>query len=434
MSLLSSRELKIQQTTSSEYREEITVSSADASRYGIRNGDYAILKTTGVVPDVPGSRYVVRLIVSNIGESPLNTLTVSQSFFEQLEFGFGQEWELERIDNSQSIQSLTLEPSVEQERLKDELKRMRRKEFTGRCFLVNPGQTESDLSLRISDQAYFNVRDINPSLKDLRVPTIFSISEHTDINLFVPHHKGGIDMVIVVDASNSMDIRDYVDSKRGRITRMQGARQALETLFSQRLASGSRVSRFALVGFGQTVRVIYPSDQESMIEISPSEIANMRRALPNLTRQVDRVGTNVAEAMDIAANLLYKNARDDNEKIIVLLSDGANWVAQKETGFQIEVKVGSDDPVMFADNLYDEGEIRIHTVAISDEENVKRYAEKHYQDDMSRPREGRVWVPNPEILEEIARRTRAKFFPSPDAGVLNKLFEDLGQGGIFPVL
>jgi hypothetical protein len=38
------------------------------------------------------------------------------------------------------------------------------------------------------------------------------------------------------------------------------------------------------------------------------------------------------------------------------------------------------------------------------------------------------------MLSEIARRTRAKFFPSPDAEVLNKLFDDLGEGALFPVL
>jgi hypothetical protein len=31
-------------------------------------------------------------------------------------------------------------------------------------------------------------------------------------------------------------------------------------------------------------------------------------------------------------------------------------------------------------------------------------------------------------------RTRAKFFASPDAEVLNKLFDDLGEGALFPVL
>lgn len=438
--LLSSRnQIQLQPTNSSEYREEILFSSSDASRYGVQHGQYGVLKTTNVIPDVPGREYAVRLTIGNIGETRSNTLAVSLPFFEELQFGLGQEWELHRADRYQSIQSLTLEPSVEQEHLRDDLRRMRRDAFTGRCLLVNPGQTANDLSLRVSEQAFFNVRDVRPSLIGLREPTIFGIEERgrTEINLFVPHRKGGIDMVIVVDVSNSMDLRDYVDRKGTVGMRIQGVRQALETLLQQRLYAGSRVSRFALVGFGRTTRVIYPLDREDMIELSSGEVDNMRREVPNLTRRIgdnDRNGSDIAEAMDTAANLLYKSARDDNEKVIILLSDGASWTGQKDTGFQIEIKLGRDDPVMFADNLYDEGQIRIHTVAISDEDNVRRYEPDRYREDSIRPKGQRVWIPNPEMLGEIARRTRAKFFSSPDAEILNKLFEDLGQGAIFPIL
>jgi hypothetical protein len=88
-----------------------------------------------------------------------------------------------------------------------------------------------------------------------------------------------------------------------------------------------------------------------------------------------------------------------------------------------EVRVGHEDPVMFADNLYDEGQVHIHTVAISTEENVRKYEPRYI---------GQIGAtPNPKMLSEIARRTRAKCFPSPDAEVFNRLLDDLGEGGCF---
>jgi len=456
MSLLlsSHQQIELQPIPSNVYREEIIFSEADASRYNIRHGDYSILKTTDVIPDIPQREYAVRLIVSNRGESRSNTLAVGTPFFEELQFGLGQEWELHSA-NYQSILSLTLEPSVEQEQLRQDLKRLRRDEFTGRCLLIQPSQTVGELSLRMRDQAYFNIRDIKPSISNIRTPTVFSIEdhEHTEVNIFIPHRKGGIDMVIVVDASNSMiDMQDYgseqpieqrgffnflVNQQPKRLRRIEGVRQALETLLQQRLYSGSRVSHFALVAFGRNARIIYPSNSEEMVELTEREVETLRtkiRLQKNLTGLIDGTGSDIPEAMDLAATLLYKNARDDNEKIIILLSDGASWVEQKDTGsYQIEGRLGRDDPVMFADSLHYEGQIRIYTVAISNEENARKYEPERYQEDMKREKGQRVWIPNPDLLEKISTRTDGKFFSSPNAESLNKLFEDFGQGAVIPL-
>lgn len=410
---------------SQEFGEEITFSTAFASRHGIRGGEHGILKTTNVVPDVPGREYAVYLKVEDRGEVNSNTLLVNSSFFEELQFGLGQEWELHPAESYRAITSLTLEPSMEQERLRDDLRRLRRSSFLGRCLLALPGQTLNDLSLRVSDQAYFNVYDIEPQLTDIYQPTVLGIGNETEIKLFIPHRKGGIDMVVIVDASNSMELRDYADRYGKTLKRIEGARLALETLFEGRLASGSRVSHFALVVFGKDSKVVYPANQEEMAELSALDIDAIRKELRNLTRYVNREGTDISSALDTAAELLFRNAREDNEKIIVLLSDGANWVDQKDPGFQVEFKIGKEDPIMFADNLYDEGQIRIHTIAISNEENLRRYVPEHAGK--------KGWTPDPRTLSEIARRTRAIFFPSPDAEVLNKLFEDLGKGAMFPL-
>jgi hypothetical protein len=429
---ISSREATLKSIPSSEYREDIYFSAADASRFGVRQGEYGILRTTHVVPDAPGREYAVRLVIGDGREAQQNTLMINSTFYDELQFGLGQEWELRRADNYQAIHSLALEPSVEQERLREDLKRLRRDTFVGRCLLAQPGQTFSDLSVRVAEQAYFNIHDMIPAPTTLYQPTVLGIEANTEVNLFVPHSKGGVDMVIIVDASNSMDLSDYVDRTQ-TLRRIQAAYRALETLLERRLYTGSRVSRFALIGFGKDAHVVYPPNGEEMIELTVEHGAAMRSVSPNLVHRVERNGSNVAEALDTAAELLYKNAREENEKVIVLLSDGAHWTEKKDTGFHIEFSIGKDDPVMFADNLYDEGQIRVHTVAISNAENVSRYEPVRYREDMIRPEGERVWIPNPKMLSEIARRTRAKFFPSPDAEVLNKLFDELGEGAIFPL-
>lgn len=423
---VTSREANLKPVDALEYREEITLSSVDAYRFGVHAGSYGILKMPNVIPDVPGRDYAVCIKIDNAKQIEPNTLLINSAFYEDLQFGLNREWELHRAENFQPIRRLSLEPSVEQERLREDIKRMRRSSFLERCLYVKPGQCVRDLSLRVTEQAYFNIYDIEPEPSSVLRPTVFGINNETDINLFIPHRKGGIDMVIVVDASLSMNLADYVNARGECKTRIWGAKRALETLLAQRLYSGSRVSRFALVAFGKDAQVIYPPNSRNMVEMSPFDVDAMRRELPYIARRVDRSGTDIAEAMDTAADLLYNNAREDNEKVIVLLSDGAHWNKEQDTETRVEVRVGHDDPVMFADNLFDEGQIRIHTVAISNEANLRRYVPQYAGHTGS--------TPNPEMLSEIAKKTQAKFFPSPDAEVLNKLFEDLGKGAIFPVL
>lgn len=431
--LLTSRDAVLRPAPAQDYREEVVFSASDAARYGVGSYRHGILRTTHLIPDVPGREYAVRFVIGVGGETPPNTLLVNSLFYEELRFTLGQEWSLSRADRYQPIRSLALEPSLEQERLRDDLRRLQRKAFVGRCLLAQPGAKVADLSLRLAEQAYFNVHDIAPWPERLSGPTVFGIEEGTEVNIFVPHRKGGIDMVIVVDASNSMDVMDYVDRTGSVQTRIQGARRALGALLQRRMHEGGRVSRLALVAFGKDARLVYPLAGDGMAELTSLDVDAMRREVPNLARRVTRDGSNVAEAMDLAAELLYRNAREDNEKVIVLLSDGAHWVENQDTGFQIEVRVGHEDAVMFADNLYDEGQIRVHTVAISNEENVRRHRPDLYGYDQGKPEGQRVWTPNPKMLNEIARRTRAKFFESPDADVLEKLFDDLGRGAIFPV-
>jgi len=424
--IITSRNTELKPILSTEYREDVFLSPTDAMRYGIRHGEYGLLTVTHYIIDLPGNDYPIRINIKDSGEMPSNELLVNSLFFEDLHFGVGQEWELHRVERYQPIQRLTLEPSVEQERLREDLKRMRRSSFSGRCLLVRPNQVTTDLSLRVSDQAYFNIHDISPLPNGIQQPTVFGVEDSTEISVFVPHRKGGVDMIIVVDASGSMDHRDYVTRSGEVLARIEGARRALKTLLQRRLYEGSRVSRMALVAFGQDAQVIYPVNKKEMVELTEHDIEAMIRSIPQLTRSVDRNGTDIAEAMDIAADLLFNNAREDNEKIIVLLSDGGHWKRETGADDKVESVIGKDDPVMFADNLYDEGQIRIHTVAISNAENVRRYLSPQYV--------GKVGItPNPDMLEAISQRTRGKFFDSPDADILNKLFEDLGKGAIFPL-
>lgn len=441
--ILSSHQgLKLQPFNSQDYREELCFSQADAVRYGIRNGEYGILQTPNVILDVPGINYAVRLIIGDTGETAPGILRVSQPFFEEIQFGLGQEWELYRVDKTQPIQKITLEPSVEQEHLREDIRRMRRDIFNGRCFLATPGQNVASLSLRMTDQAYLNIRDITPPINTIAAPTVFVIGDNrnTDVNLFIPHRKGGVDMVIVVDASNSMELSDFIDRQGHRSTRMDGANLALRTLLQVRLYSGSRVSKLALVAFGRKAHIIYPPDKEMMVEINSNQVDAILRETRGMARHVQhdgsedgRNGSDVIEAMDVASHLLYQNALEENEKVIVLLSDGATWVKQEDTG-QVEFKVGRDDPVMFSNSLFVQDQIRIHTVAISNEENLRKFEPERYREDMNRQKGHRVWIPNPEMLQEVAQRTQALFFSSPDAESLNKLFEELGQGTVFPIV
>jgi hypothetical protein len=435
--LLTSDQFQLKSQTVSHFREEIFVSSSDASRVGLRDsGQFCLFSIQPLFPGPREQEFAVHVAVDPGLSS--GTVCANQSFLDHAGFRPDDErfWSIKRAPAVVPVNEAVIESVVEQssiEREIESLRRQRRDLFLRRCLLVEPGQRIADLSLPVSGRGYFNFRSIQPPLETIRSKSILVVDDNTTLNLFVPHRKGGVDMVIVVDASNSMDLCDYVGDDGRAHSRIDGVRGAMETLLQRRLASGSRVSRVAVVVFGANTRMLYPLHDAIMVELeSEAQVSDMRESIRNLNQiglerlRLERTQTDISGALRYATELLDYYAQEGNEKMLVLLSDGADWTEDTAGASDGEIVHTAHDPAVLADSLHYDSGVRIHTVSISDEQALRRYEDRRYWN--------QGWaIPNTTLLRKVADFTEGLFIESSDARLLTRLFDELGEGALYPV-
>jgi Ca-activated chloride channel family protein len=113
----------------------------------------------------------------------------------------------------------------------------------------------------------------------------------------------GVDAVLALDLSHSMDARDL------RPDRLSAAKR--EALSLLEALEGSQIG---VVAFAGAARIVSPlsTDREGLASIVQTAT----------TRDLDRPGTDIGEALSLAARLLTRPG--DRPRAIVLLSDGEN--------------------------------------------------------------------------------------------------------------
>jgi Mg-chelatase subunit ChlD len=420
-----------------QFREEAFVSTLDARRAGLsETGQFCIFAIQPLFPGPPEQEFAVHVAVDP-GLEPGSVL-VNQNFLDSTGFRPEDErfWSIKPAPSVLPVREAVIELVVEQDNINREissLRQQRRDLFSQRCLLVEPGQSITDLSLPVLDRGYFNFRSTQPAPEAVRSKSVLVFDENTTLNLFVPHRKSGVDMVIVVDASGSMDLCDYIDASGRARSRIEGVKVALETLLQRRLASGSRVSRIAAVLFGANTRMLYPLHDVIMVELeSEAQVKEMQESTRNLNQvglerlQVDRTHTDISGALRYATELLDYYAQEGNEKMLVLLSDGADWTEDTAGVSDGEIVRTTHDPAVLADSLHYDSRVRIHTVAISDEQALRLYEDRKYW--------SQGWaIPNTALLRKIADFTEGLFIESPDARALARLFDELGEGAAYPL-
>lgn len=434
--LFTSDRFQLKSQTAPFFREEIFISALDARRVGLNDsGQFGIFAIQPLFPGPRDQEFAVRVAVDSNLEP--GALLINQNFLASTGFQIDDEriWSIRRAPAVTTIEEAVIELVVEQGRIDREissLRGQRRDLFSHRCLLADPNQAINELSLPVQGRGYFNFRSIRPSPTESRAKSILIFDDSTTLNLFVPHRRSGVDMVIVVDASGSMDLRDYVGTDGRARSRIEGVKTALDILLQRRLAAGSRVSRIAIVLFGNNTRMLYPLHDTIMVElISESQIIEMQESTRHLSQlgldrlRVDRSQTDISAALRYAAELLDYYAQEENEKMLVLLSDGADWTEDLAGASEGEIVSTSHDPAVLADSLHYDSRVRIHTVAISDESALRKYEPRHASAGWAKP--------NKELLEKIAGFTEGIFIKSPDANSLARLFDELGEGALYPV-
>jgi len=203
----------------------------------------------------------------------------------------------------------------------------------------------------------------------------------------------GIDIVMVMDVSASMNIEDLNDRPRFDV-----AKETMEAFIK-----GRQNDRIGLVVFsGEPLTMAPPTLDYGLV----------LKALRDAQSGILKDGTGIGDGLALAVNRL----RNSNAKtrIIVLLTDGDN-------------NVGQVDPATAGDLAAGFG-IRVYTIAIGREGRVKMPIRRKgvfgntvttYQ-----------WFENalnPELLQQIARATNGRFYRATEADALNSVFKEIDQ-------
>jgi hypothetical protein len=264
------------------------------------------------------------------------------------------------------LASLTIEAMVEEPA--DDLWKAVREDtgLVGQCLWT--GQDVGSNVLEIGSRQ-FRVRAIDQAdRQDLR-----EIVPSTQVELFLPAARVGLDIVILADCSGSMEVDDLpVSAERvgwggsSHRTRLDALKEALLQMIAARLRTAGRESRMALVRFADLTHQRFPVG-DGMMPVDATSPRELITTFEQAVRNLDiGGGTDIAGALLRAAELLDRHGKPGNDRLIVLVSDGRPWVPKsaESTG---EVVFAVDDPVSLMAHLYKRRNIRVHAIGISND-------------------------------------------------------------------
>jgi hypothetical protein len=405
---------------------------------------------TAVLEAHPGEALSQSVPVRLLGmeEIPDGVVVIGEDLAQRLELSetTRASWAL-RTDGflRQEVQEVELELTVDRplEQLVDELNR--NGALVGRLLLARSGASAGDLWLEAAGEN-FRVRQLRPAPG--AGEWIYETGPETRFSLFAPSLRSSVDVVILADCSGSMsweDIEDRADAtpsapKRSffggllglggapavlpTIRRIQALKQALDNLLAVRLRTPGRVSRMALVAFTERCQTRFPRSG-GMVEMddnaAPELVQQFRDAVGLL--QPENAGTNIGNALNHAAELLDKHGRPGNDRLIVLISDGADW-KPKSGDDAGEIVRGVDEPVSLMEDLHQRMRISLHALGISNEEIFWSWWKRNRRSESPHPSA----IPNHKLLEALVVVGGGDPTRTGDAAVLADYFSGLGTG------
>ncbi len=203
----------------------------------------------------------------------------------------------------------------------------------------------------------------------------------------------GLDIMMVMDFSASMNIEDLADRSRFSVAKemMQG------------FIKGRQNDRIGFVIFSGEALTLAPPTLDYTLVL---------RSLQDAQLGVLKDGTAIGDGLSVAINRLRNSTA--KSRVIILLTDGDNNVGQVDPATAGELASGYG--------------IRVYTIAIGKEGRVKMPIRSKgvfgnqivsYQ-----------WFENalnPTLLQEIAAKTGGKFYRVTDYGTLEKVFKEIDQ-------
>lgn len=374
-------------------------------------------------------RAAVRLV--GVREVPEGVLAVDGEFAAVLgltDLPTPAAWRLE-VQPAEPVRRIRLEAPVEGA-LDEAVRALAATGLAGRLLWL-PAESDSDTWLEVGGLPYRVLKIETAGRRGV----IAEISHSTEVELLAPGGRAAVDIVVLADCSGSMGVDDIPPLSEGTATRgMSGRgvrtprqrrdaalREALHFLLDMRLQISGRISRLALVSFTTTTNQVFPLGG-GMAELDAGagrRAADEFRAAVSLLRPVN-AGTDIGNALHEAANLLYRYGKPGNEKLVVLVSDGAHWVPKGDKGAG-EVVFARDEPVSLMEHLHNDAGIRLHAIGISTPAMYQQWL-----------RDGNagatMFEPNHTLLEQLVRVGGGDAAAIGGFDVLTEYFSGLGTG------
>jgi len=215
---------------------------------------------------------------------------------------------------------------------------------------------------------------------------VIALARPQRTNEKVEQYTEGIDIMLVLDISESMDLQDFTPN------RLEAAKETAINFINGRIAD-----RIGMVIFSGEAFSLAPltTDYELLTDLVESITFNM----------MDAKGTAIGSAVSTATNRMRES--EAKSKVMVLLSDGDN-------------NAGNVDPV-FAAQLAEAMEIKTYTIAVGKDGMVP-----YGTDFFGRPQMIESYL-NEETLRNIAKTTNGEFFRASDDRALENIFERIDE-------
>jgi Ca-activated chloride channel family protein len=215
---------------------------------------------------------------------------------------------------------------------------------------------------------------------------VIALARPQRTNEKVEQYTEGIDIMLVMDISESMDLQDFTPN------RLEAAKETAIDFINGRIAD-----RIGMVIFSGEAFSLAPltTDYELLTDLVNNITFNM----------MDAKGTAIGSAVSTGINRMRES--EAKSKVMVLLSDGDN-------------NAGNVDPV-FAAQLAEAMDIKIYTIAVGKDGMVP-----YGTDFFGRPQMIESYL-NEETLRNIARITKAEFFRASDDKALENIFSKIDE-------
>lgn len=215
---------------------------------------------------------------------------------------------------------------------------------------------------------------------------IIALARPQRSNEKVEQFTEGIDIMMVLDISESMDLQDFQPN------RLEAAKETAVDFINGRF--GDRIGMVIFAGEAYSLSPL-TTDYELLTELIGEINFDM----------MDVKGTAIGSSLAAATNRMRES--EAKSKVIVLLSDGDN-------------NAGNVDPI-FAAELAAAMDIKIYTIAVGKDGMVP-----YGTDFFGRPQMIESYL-DEGTLREIARIGKASFFRASDDRALESIFEQIDQ-------